>query len=151
MTDQDTPYLGRHHVLRTGTTSLYLPEETLFAWCHAHPERAPAFVATMTPFFRSYDVKISERSLHPVMARLLDEFGDRDEVLRAAAHNIFTFSWSGSVTSYYTLYEAPLTTLRDQHPRSKVRRWARNTLRTLADRVVEARDRLEEREAIQET
>ena len=129
---------------------LYLPVDTLFAWCHAHPERAPAFVATMTPFLTTFNVEVSERALHPVMARLFDEFGDLDEVLRAADRNIFTFSWSGSITDYYALYEAPLITLRDQHPKPKVRRWAKNMLRTLGDRVVEARDRLEEREALQE-
>ncbi|MCY4488953.1 MAG: type II toxin-antitoxin system MqsA family antitoxin [Deltaproteobacteria bacterium] len=129
---------------------LYLSEETLFAWCHAHPDRAPAFVASMVPFLTTCDVKASERSLHPVMAGLLNDFGDRSDVRQAAARNIHNFSWSGAVTSYYQLYTTPLTTLRDQHPKRKVRQWASYMLRTLADRIDDARSVDDEREARQE-
>ena len=129
---------------------LYLPEDTLFAWCHAHPDRAPAFVASMAPFLTTYNVKASEISLHPVMARLLNNFGDRNDVRQAAALNIHNFSWSGPLTSYYKLYTTPLTTLRDQHPKPKVRLWARYMLRTLSDRIDDARSVDEEQEARQE-
>ena len=46
---------------------LSLPEDTLFAWCHAHPDRAPAFAAGVVPVLTSPEVEASERSLHPVM------------------------------------------------------------------------------------
>ena len=129
---------------------LYLPEDTLFAWCHAHPDRAPAFVASMVPFLTTCDVKAPKRSLHPVMAGLLNDFGDRNDVRQAAARNIHNFSWSGTVTSYYKLYTTTLTTLRNQHPKPKVRQWARYMLHTLADRIDDARSVDEEREARQE-
>ena len=125
---------------------LSLPEDTLFAWCHAHPDRAPAFVAGVVPVLTSRDVEASERSLHPVMIRLLDEFGDREGVPRAVLGNMHTFSWWGSLASHFALYKEPLSTLRD-HPKPKVRRWATATLRGLAATIENAHNEEEEREA----
>ena len=128
---------------------LSLPEDTLFAWCHAHPDRAPAFAAGVVPVLAGSELEASGRSLHPVMIRLLDEFGDREGVLRAVLGNMRTFSWSGSLASRFALYEEPLTTLRD-HPKPKVRRWATATLRGLATTIENAHDEEEEREARRE-
>ena len=122
---------------------LSLPEDTLFAWCHAHPDRAPAFAAGVVPVLAGSELEASERSLHPVMIRLLDEFGDREGVLQAVLGNMRTFSWSGSLASRFALYEEPLRTLRD-HPKPKVRRWAAATLRALATTIVDAHDEEEE-------
>ena len=75
---------------------LALPEDTLFAWCHAHPDHAPAFVATAIPVLETYDVDASNALLHPVMRRLLDEFGEHEKVLRAIGDNImYNFAWRG--------------------------------------------------------
>lgn len=125
---------------------LSLPEETLFAWCHAHPDRAPAFVAAAVPVLTTYQTSAPERSLHPVVARLFDEFGDREGVLQAIARNIHSFGWSGSLTTYFALYEGPLSGLRD-HPKPKVRRWAKTMLRRLAAEIHNANNDDEEREA----
>ena len=125
---------------------LSLPEDTLFAWCHAHPDRAPAFVAGVVPVLTSREVEASERSLHPVMIRLLDEFGDREGVPRAVLGNMHTFSWWGSLASHFALYKEPLSTLRD-HPKPEVRRWATATLRGLAATIENAHNEEEEREA----
>ena len=125
---------------------LRLPEDTLFAWCHAHPDRAPAFVARVVPVLTTYRLDVPERSLHPVMIRLLDEFGDREDVLQAVARNIHTFGWSGPVTNYFALYETPLSTLRE-HSKPKVRRWIKRMLRELSAVKENARNEDEEREA----
>ena len=125
---------------------LSLPEDTLFAWCHAHPDHAPAFVAEVVPVLASSELEASERSLHPVMIRLLDEFGDREGVLQAMLDNMHTFSWSGSLASRFALFEEPLRTLRN-HSKPKVRRWATSTLRGLAATIENAHDEEEEREA----
>ena len=125
---------------------LKLPEDTLFAWCHAHPDCAPAFVATTIPVLTAYDVDSSEALLHPVMARLLSEFGDRENVLQALDHNMNNFGWTGSVTTYYQLHQGPLETLRS-HPKPKVRQWARTTLRQLGTMIKNVRDEEEERRA----
>ena len=109
---------------------LSLPEDTLFAWCHAHPDQAPAFVATVVPVITNHSAAAADSSLHPVMARLIDEFGERQDVQQAVGSNIFTFGWSGSPTTYFALYEKPLITLL-QHPKPRVRRWQRPRLVTL--------------------
>lgn len=125
---------------------LNLPEDTLFAWCHAHPDCAPAFVATTIPVLTTYDVDSPEILLHPVMARLLREFGDRESVLQALDHNMNHFGWKGSETIYYELHQGPLEALRN-HPRPKVRQWARKTLSQLATRIKSVRDEEDERRA----
>ena len=119
------------------------PVDTLFAWCHAHPNRAPAFVARVVPALTTYSHETSDRSLHPVLIRLLNEFGDRDDVLDAMVGRMHVFGWSGSLTSYFALYERPLRTLLE-HPKAKVRRWARRTLRALSESIKAARNQDEE-------
>ena len=110
---------------------LALPEDVLFEWCRAHPDGAPAFAASVVPVLARYDRKAAEHSLHPCMVRLLDEFGDREDVLQSIRSNIHSFAVRGSPTAHFALYEAPLSRLRDEHRSAKVRRWARETLRDI--------------------
>ena len=112
---------------------LNLPEDVLFEWCRAHPERAPVFTAGAVPVLSDYDREAHVHDLHPCMARLLDEFGDREDVLRAVGGNIFSYQGWGSPADHYVLYKAPLSRLRDQHPSARVRRWAKGMLREIAD------------------
>ena len=128
---------------------LNLPQETLFAWCHAHPDCGPAFVAELVPVLTTKEVDAPERSLHPVMERLLDEFGERDDVRLAIDLNINTFGWMGSMTTYFALYKEPLNKL-SQHPKPEVRSWAKTMLRQLDASVANARSRDEEQEALGE-
>ena len=125
---------------------LSLPEDTLFAWCHAHPDRAPAFAARIVPVLTRHGVAAPKLSLHAVAARLLDEFGERDDVRRAIESNIHTFGWSGSLTTYFAPYKEPFSKLL-LHPKLKVRSWARTVLRQLDNSVERARDEDEETEA----
>ncbi len=81
------------------------------------------------------------------MARLLDEFGDRDDVLQAIRGNINSYSVWGSPADYFALYEAPLTRLRDDHANAKVRRWAKATLHEIADTSQGIHSEEDEREA----
>ena len=125
---------------------LMLPEDTLFAWCHAHPDTAPAFVAAIVPVLTTRDAEASDRELHPITRRLLKEFGDRDEVLQGLSRNMHTFSWWGSRTTYYALYQVPFAELLN-HPIAKVRRWTKQALRQLSTNIEDARNEDEEREA----
>lgn len=129
---------------------LSLPVDTLFAWCHAHSNRAPAFAARVLPILTTCREDSQEPLLHPVMARLLDEFGDREDVQKAIDLNMHNFGWTGSWTTYYALYEKPLTELQDHHPKPKVRRWAERMLQRLGTDIEETRNWYEEREARQE-
>ena len=125
---------------------LSLPEDVLFAWCHAYPDRVPAFAAAIVPVLTTHRVDTLDRSLHPVTVRLLDEFGDREDVLEAFDRNVHTFGWIGSITAYFALYEEPLSTLCD-HRRHQVRRWASAMHRNLRAQIESARIEDEERDA----
>ena len=98
-----------------------LPEDTLFAWCHAHPDRAPAVAARCLPVIQGAE-------LHRRMARLLDEFGERPGVLQAVDLNMGNFICDGSGADFLARYDGPLRTLRE-HRRPKVRTWAKEMLR----------------------
>ena len=112
---------------------LSLPEDVLFEWCRAHPDAAPAFTAMVVPVLTTYDREAEGCALHPCMARLLDEFGNRKDVRQAVGGNIHSYLVWGSPTGYFALYEAPLSKLRDEHPSARIRRWARATLLEIAD------------------
>ena len=137
--------LGKVHSFRNRESPplLSLPEDTLFAWCHAHPDRAPVFVASILPFLTTYQADATNHEVHPVMARMVREFGDRDDVLQAIRGNIGSYSWSGSRTTYYALHEHPMSGFRDDQ-RPRVRRWARKMLRQLSTQIEEARNEDEE-------
>lgn len=125
---------------------LDLPEDTLFAWCHANPDGAPAFLARCLPILSLEGDEVEIGFLHPVMSRLLDEFGERDDVHRALESNIHTYSWSGSSASYYSRYRQPLERLRT-HPKAGVRQWAEKMRGQVARCIARETIRDEEREA----
>ena len=126
---------------------LHLPEETLFGWCREHPRRAPAFAASVVPVLTTYETSASDRKLHPVLSRLLDEFGERQDVLDNIRSNIRNYAWSGPPAEYYELFLEPLDALRSRHPKKPVRLWAKETLRWLRERAKSSREEDEEREA----
>ena len=125
---------------------LNLPEETLFAWCHAHPKRGPAFMAAVLPILAIGQDEDTGRGLHPLVLKLLDEYGDQDDVLEAIGANMNTFMWWGSMANYYALYREPLGSL-DNHPRRQVRDWAKAELRQVERQIESARGEDEEQAA----
>ena len=125
---------------------LRLPEEVLFAWCHAHPDTAPAFAAAVLPVLAPQPSESPHHGLHPVTARLLDSFGDRQPVLDALASNISTFGWTGSVVPYFARYEEPLQALFDHH-QVRVRLWARRMLKQVRSEMDRYRKEDDEFEA----
>ena len=80
------------------------------------------------------------------MARLLNQFGDRPDVLDAVRRSMHTFSWSGSPPTYYALYREPLRALCD-HPMGQVRRWAETLRRQLDIANKNARNENEEQDS----
>ena len=125
---------------------LNLPEETLFAWCLANPDRAPAFVAATVPVLEADETGGPTRSLHPVMRRLIDEFGHSRSVLEAISRNMGSFSWAGSASSVFRLYREPLLELQN-HTKREVRKWARVELDSLDESIRIADERYAESNA----
>jgi hypothetical protein len=124
---------------------LSLPADTLFAWCHAHPDVAPAFVAKTLPLLGDAG-EGGQASFHPLIRRLLDEFGHRDDVRSQLNANMYTFGWSGSLSTYYERYRAPLAGLAD-HPVAAVRKWAKRTSQQLESQIRHELNSDEERSA----
>ena len=125
---------------------LNLPEDVLFAWCYANPEKAPAFAARNLPFLTTLDRNAENREIHPRILRLINEFGDREDVRDEVAGNIHTFGWSGSQTEYYQMFYEPLDKLAD-HGFRDVRRWAKDMKNDLENAYRRAKDYDEEWEA----
>ncbi|MGZ5703942.1 MAG: hypothetical protein ACXWIM_24005, partial [Burkholderiales bacterium] len=124
---------------------LHVPEDILFAWAHANPEAGPAFLARVLPVLTTRAEGV-DRTFHPLMTRLLNEFGERDDVRRYLTQNMHTFGWSGSLTTYYALYEEPLRSLFD-HPIGGLRRWAKEAHAQMRKQVEAAKRDDDEQDA----
>ncbi len=125
---------------------LNLPEDTLFSWCHAHPDRAPAFAARTIPILKVDGDGESGLRVHPVMIRLIEEFGDCKNVTDAAISSMGTKAWIGTEESWWTPYLQPMKQLL-AHPSPTVRRWAKDTLLWMKRASKDSHVRDEEREA----
>ena len=102
---------------------LALSEEVLLAWCHASPERAPAFLTGCLPVLAAPD-ESANPPLHPVMSRVIDEFGERSDVQEAFERGLSPKGVYSSLADHHASQEAALATLR-KHRTPEVRRWAR--------------------------
>lgn len=141
--------LGKGHsfgINREMPPLLELSEDTLFSWCHAHPEVAPAFLATTLPMLTTDEPGDGGASFMPIVRRLIDEFGERDDVQKALVANMYTFGWSGSMTTYYELYKEPLAHLHN-HAKSSVRKWAKRMSDQIEREIAREQDSDEEHEA----
>ena len=124
-----------------------LPPDTLIAWCSAFPDEAPACAVGIVPVLARDRDESKESALHPTFRRLLDQFGDREDVLEAARSHFHTFSWSGSLTTYFAQYLAPLVSLHD-HPIPRVTRWAKRMCRQLEREIEKESARDAEEQAL---
>ncbi len=130
-----------------GKTSvlLNLSVDTLFAWCHAFPEVGPAFLASTIPVLGSAD-ESGNCVLHPIIKRLVDEFGAREDVQHAIVRNIYTFGWMGSTADYYRRYLAPFTELA-RHRDGGLRQWAKKIVEGLNRQIAADKQEDDERDA----
>ena len=137
--------LGEMSVLDRGVDPpiLALPEETLLAWCHANPQQAPAFAAKCLPILSAADSDPDHHHLHPVMSRLIDDFGERADVREAFEGNLHTTGVVSSLADHYASHEAAVELLRG-HRTPEVGRWARRLSRKLRRHI--ARERTHEEE-----
>ena len=124
---------------------LALPEKTLLAWCHANPDRAPAFAARCLPILSAAGGDSDDHHhLHPMMSRLTDDFGERADVREAFESNLHTTGVVSSMAEYYVGHEAALEPLRG-HRKPEIRQWARRVSRELRQHIDYERTYEEER------
>ena len=121
---------------------LALSEEVLLAWCHASPERAPAFLTGCLPVLAAPDESATP-PLHPVMSRVIDEFGERSDVREEFEHGLSPKGVYSSLADHHASQEGALATLRN-HRTPEVRRWARRLHRQT--RRVIASERVDDEE-----
>lgn len=103
---------------------LSLSENVLFGWCYANPEVGPEFVAATVPMFNE---RGEEVEFNPVIMRLLDEFGDRKDVLQRLEFRV-PARWAVSPDSCYAPRIQLLTDIENHHEKPEVQRWARKML-----------------------
>ncbi len=122
---------------------LNLPEDTLFAWCRAHPNRAPAFAAKTVPFLGVDSDSDNGLCVHPIMIRLIEEFGDCKNVTDAVYSSMGSKVWIGTEESLWAVYRQPLEELL-ANSSPNIRRWAKATLRRMERESQDAHGRDEE-------
>lgn len=69
--------------------------DEIFKWCENNKPLAPARLAELVPIFSGNNDEYE--FWHPISLRLLDEFGDIEEVLSNLGANMGSFSWIGSI------------------------------------------------------
>ena len=106
---------------------LSIPENTLFGWCYANPKIGPEFLARAVPALKENGQEAAPAEFHPIIKRLLDEFGQEEDLLKGLKESIITSTWSGPLEIYFVRYKEPMRGLRE-HEKEAVRRWARKML-----------------------
>ena len=99
--------------------------EEIFTWCHNNKPLAPIRIAGLLPIYNNNNQDFTQ--WNPIAKRLIDEFGDIQEVLNELSCNMGTFSWTGSVVplleSKKDLFESILS-----HPITLVSEWAKQNV-----------------------
>jgi hypothetical protein len=119
--------------------------DALRTWAHRNPDFAPAFLMRIAPVFDAVNTpaKSSVRSWSRIVLDLLNEFGDRQNVLSALTGNMMTFFSRGSMVPHHEQYNKPLQSLLSHH-RPSVAAWARSQLETQEEFVRREKSRDEE-------
>ena len=139
---------------RGGIPALMLAEvnETLFhdpvceakvlQWCDKYRHEAPARLMAMLPLYQGRGEHFSDFVL-----KLIDRYGDQEEVLDSLMENIIPSRWMGSLVPYYERRLSCISPLMD-HPIEAVRVWASNLQIELRKMIIEEKKSDEERVAL---
>jgi len=99
-------------------------DEQLLEWCLSNRPLAPEVIAGMMPLIAS-DGK--DDAWNSFALRMLDEFGDDEDVLAAISRNMGTMMWRGSLVPHLEKRKALMQQILT-HSRPAVQRWARTTI-----------------------
>lgn len=111
--------------------------DKIFEWCNEYPDVAPIRLASMVPIYKNGNI-------HPIALRLIDNFGDNDDVLIALHSNINTFGWTGSLVPLYEQEKKLFEGLID-HRIPNVAKWARINVENVCLELENEKRREEER------
>ena len=115
--------------------------ETIFEWCKSNQPLAPARLAELVPIYGENNDNYS--IWHPITKRLIDEFGEFEEVLSNLGANMGNFSWVGSVVPLLEGKKELFKAL-ENHKNPKVSIWATKYLTYTEEQIKQEKNRDEE-------
>jgi len=95
--------------------------DSIFNWCANNKPLAPMRLAELTPIFDNNNTEYTK--WHPLALRLIDEYGDINEVRDHLSSNMGTYSWTGSVVPFLESKKELFRKLTN-HKTESVREWA---------------------------
>lgn len=97
-------------------------------WCEKYPAIAPQRLVDLMP------VTTDNKVFTPLLLKILDKYGNQEEVLIALKNNLGTFTVTGSAIPLFENQISMLLTL-TEHSNSKVREWANKQIACLRNSI----------------
>jgi hypothetical protein len=115
--------------------------ESIFEWCKSNQPLAPSRLAELVPIYGNNNNEFS--TWHPTAKRLIDEFGDIEDVLRHLSSNMGTYSWTGSVVPLLEAKKELFKSI-ENHQIPLVSDWASKYLSYADEQIRQEKNRDEE-------
>lgn len=109
----------------------------IFDWCKNNNPLAPTRLAEQVPIFEE------NATWQPIAFRLINEFGDIQDVLNNLDTNMGTFSWVGSIVPLLES-QKEIFVQNQSHPIGNVSQWANLHLEYINKRIKDEKNRDEE-------
>lgn len=109
----------------------------IFDWCNKFPEKAPVRLASMVPIFEG-------EGFHPITLRLINEFGNNQDVLSNLSSNMGSYSWVGSMIPLLKRKRKLFNSLKN-HAIPEVADWAKRNI-CYMDKEIEREQQREDEE-----
>lgn len=113
----------------------------IFNWAKKNKDVAPERLASLIPIFANDNNKYDE--LHPIAIRLLNEFGDVENVISNFSANMGTYSWTGSIVPLLESKKEVFKFLVN-HKLENVRNWAQIRLSYIDKEIENEKNRDQE-------
>ena len=101
--------------------------EIIFEWCKKNSEKGPRRIANIMPLEIETNGTVT---WHPLARKIIDEFGNQQEVLDELSANMGTYGTIGSRVPYLTSLKILVSELRT-HTIPEVRKWADSKIKSL--------------------
>lgn len=116
--------------------------DKIFEWVSQNSPLAASRLAELVPIYAMDNTKYSE--LNPIAKRLIDDFGELEEVVPNLSANMGTYSWSGSIIPLLEAKKELFKSLLG-HPKKPIADWAERYLSYADDEIQKEKYRYEER------
>ncbi|WP_320911570.1 hypothetical protein [Butyricimonas paravirosa] len=113
-------------------------DEVLLQWCESNQPLAARRLISMAPVYETADDGKSRFS--DIVLKILERFGDDQEVLHGLSCNMGSFTWTGPIVAYYEQEKQALEHL-IQHTKSCVSEWAIQQIEYINSEIEQERKR----------